>query len=284
VKKIQTVEKMRAQVSEWRKAGDTVALVPTMGNLHKGHMSLVALAAQYAERVVVSIFVNPTQFGPSEDFERYPRTLEVDARKLSRVRVDALFIPEVDAIYSQGVEQATLVTVPGLSDELCGKFRPGHFTGVTSVVSRLFNICAPDVAVFGQKDYQQLIILQRMVHDLHLPIRLIRGPTQREADGLAMSSRNGLLDPLKRMTAPVIYRSLETIVAEMRNGRRDYAALEAAAGKNIGAAGLETDYVAVRDADNLALPGPRSKRLVALAAARLGGVRLIDNITIDLPA
>ncbi len=282
MRKIQTVEKMRAAVAAWRAAGDTVALVPTMGNLHNGHLSLIKLAAQHAEHVVVSIFVNPTQFGPGEDFERYPRTLEIDASKLSRAQIDVLFVPAVDAIYPRGVEQATIVTVPGLSDELCGKFRPGHFAGVSSVVSRLFNICVPDVAVFGQKDYQQRVILQRMVEDLHLPVRLITGPTEREPDGLALSSRNGFLDAGQRATATVIYRSLEKVAADLRAGNRDYAALENSAVRAIRAAGLDPEYVAVRDAGNLEMPGSRPSRLVALAAARLAGVRLIDNVTVEL--
>ena len=284
MKKIQTVNKMRSLIATWREAGDTVALVPTMGNLHKGHLSLVSLAAQHADHVVVSIFVNPTQFGPGEDFDRYPRTLEIDARKLSRVRVDALFTPTVDEIYPHGIGQATIVTVPGLSDDLCGQSRPGHFSGVTSVVSRLFNICLPDVAVFGQKDYQQLMVLQRMVEDLHLPIRLVKGLTEREPNGLAMSSRNNFLDAGQRATATVIYRSLEKLAEDLRAGRRDYSALEAAAAANIQAAGMEPDYVAVRNAESLAIPDSRSKRLVILAAARLAGVRLIDNLLLDLPS
>jgi len=284
VKKIQTVNKLRASIKAWREAGETVALVPTMGNLHQGHLSLVALAAQHADRVVVSIFVNPTQFGAGEDFARYPRTLEADARKLSRAHVDVLFAPTVDEMYPRGIEQATSVTVPGLSDDLCGKFRPGHFSGVTSVVGRLFNICMPDVAIFGQKDYQQLLVLQRMVEDLHFPVRLITGITEREPDGLAMSSRNNFLDAEQRATATVIYRSLEKLAEELRAGRRDYPALETAAAANIRAAGMEPDYVAVRDADSLAVPDSRAKRLVILAAARLAGVRLIDNVLLELSA
>jgi pantoate--beta-alanine ligase len=284
VKKIQTVNKLRASIKAWREAGETVALVPTMGNLHQGHLSLVALAAQHADRVVVSIFVNPTQFGAGEDFARYPRTLEADARKLSRAHVDVLFAPTVDAMYPRGIEQATSVTVPGLSDDLCGKFRPGHFSGVTSVVGRLFNICMPDVAIFGQKDYQQVLVLQRMVEDLHFSVRLITGFTEREPDGLAMSSRNNFLDAEQRATATVIYRSLEELADELRAGRRDYPALETAAAANIRAAGMEPDYVAVRDADSLAVPDSRAKRLVILAAARLAGVRLIDNVLLELPA
>jgi len=284
VKKIQTVQKMRATIAAWREAGDTVALVPTMGNLHKGHLSLVALAARHADRVVVSIFVNPTQFGAGEDFDRYPRTLEIDARKLSRVHVDALFAPTVDEIYPRGVDQATIVAVPGLSDDLCGQSRPGHFSGVTSVVSRLFNICVPDVAVFGQKDYQQLMVLQRMVEDLHFPVRLIQGSTEREPDGLAMSSRNNFLDAGQRATATVIYRSLEKLAQELRAGRRDYAVLETEAAATIRAAGMEPDYVAVRNAGTLANPDAKAKRLAILAAARLAGVRLIDNVLLELSA
>lgn len=284
MKKIQTVKKMRSTITAWREAGDKVALVPTMGNLHKGHLSLVSLAAEHADRVVVSIFVNPTQFGPGEDFDRYPRTLDVDARKLSRARVDAIFAPTVDAVYPRGIEQATVVTVPALSEQLCGESRPGHFSGVTSVVSRLFNICMPHVAVFGQKDYQQLMILRRMVEDLHFPVRLIQGPTEREPDGLAMSSRNNFLDAGQRAIATTIYQSLVKLAEDLRGGRRDYPELEAAAAANIRAAGMTPDYVAVRNADTLAIPDARSVRLVILAAARLAGVRLIDNLLLDLPA
>lgn len=284
MKKIQTVNKLRSSIKAWRAAGESVALVPTMGNLHQGHLSLVALAAQHADRVVVSIFVNPTQFGAGEDFARYPRTLEADARKLSRANVDALFAPTVDEMYPRGIEQATIVTVPGLSDDLCGKFRPGHFSGVTSVVSRLFNISMPDVAVFGQKDYQQVLVLQRMVEDLHFPVRLITGAIERESDGLAMSSRNNFLDAEQRSTATVIYRSLKKLANELRAGGRDYPALETAAADYIRAAGMEPDYVAVRDAASLAVPDSQAKRLVILAAARLAGVRLIDNVLVKLPA
>ena len=191
--KITDISSLRKAIDNWRQAGESVALVPTMGNLHKGHMNLVSLAHEHAERVVVSIFVNPTQFRPGEDFAEYPRTLATDVRRLARSGVDILFVPSTEEMYPEGSEEMTRVSVKALSEIFCGSARPGHFDGVTSVVCRLFNIVAPDVAVFGQKDYQQLVILRRMASDLHIPVKIIAGQTQREKSGLAMSSRNRYL-------------------------------------------------------------------------------------------
>ncbi len=202
MQEISTTETLREQLAEWRHAGDHIALVPTMGNLHEGHLSLVRLAHRHAERVVVSIFVNPTQFGEGEDYEEYPRSLEADKRKLKRLNVDLLFAPDVETMYPLGIDNATSVTVPVLTDELCAAFRPGHFDGVTTVVSRLFSLVQPDVAVFGQKDYQQQYVIRHLVEDLSLPIEIISGPTQREEDGLAMSSRNQYLSEQERAIAP----------------------------------------------------------------------------------
>lgn len=282
MKRFDSVDDVRALVAEWREAGATVALVPTMGNLHKGHMSLVELAADEADHVIVSVFVNPTQFGPNEDYDEYPRTLDVDARRLSRAGVDMLFAPSVETMYPGGEETSTTINVPGLGDVLEGKRRPGHFVGVTSVVCRLFNICSPDVAVFGQKDYQQFVILKRMVADLQLPVRLIAGPTQREDSGLAMSSRNGYLDEAQRKSAAVIHESLQQVRQELLGGERDYPKLERAVEKQIKAAGLTPEYVAIREADDLTDPGPASSTLVVLTAARLGKVRLIDNLAVAI--
>ena len=282
MKRFNTVEDVRALTAVWREAGNTIALVPTMGNLHRGHMKLVERAAEHAEHVIVSVFVNPTQFGPAEDFADYPRTLEVDARRLARAGIDVLFAPSVEAIYPHGIEQAARVSVPGLADILEGAERPGHFDGVASVVNRLFNICNPDIAVFGQKDYQQLVLLRRMVADLHMPVRLISAPTEREKNGLAMSSRNGYLDDAQRDQAGCIYSALTRVGEALAAGDREFAALEGRACDELRAAGLEPDYLSVRRADDLAEPGAKDLRLVVVAAARLGGVRLIDNIRIDV--
>lgn len=282
MERIESAAELRALIAEWREAGDTIGLVPTMGNLHKGHMSLVELAAEQVEHVIVSVFVNPTQFGPNEDYAEYPRTLDMDARRLARAGVDVLFCPGVENIYQHGVDDATVVLVPGLSEQLCGQHRPGHFQGVTSVVCRLLNICSPDLAVFGQKDYQQFVILQRMVADLHLPVRLIAGPTERESSGLAKSSRNSNLDEGQAETAAAIFKSLQNVNAKLAAGERDFAALEQAAMNEITQAGLKPEYVAIRHAADLSIPAADSLQLVVLAAATLGQVRLIDNLTIRL--
>jgi pantoate--beta-alanine ligase len=282
VKQIHSVDKLRKAIAEWREAGDTIALVPTMGNLHKGHMSLISLAAEYAEHVIVSIFVNPTQFGPNEDYTNYPRMPEVDSRKLARAGIDILFAPSVEEIYPHGLENSAQVLVPELSDQLCGASRPGHFLGVTSVVSRLFNICIPDVAVFGNKDYQQLVILRRMVEDLHIPVKLLAGETERDANGLALSSRNEKLDEVQRAAAAIIYQALDDAATALRTGQNDFVNVEKTAIETISVAGLEPEYVAIRNAADLSMPQGNSPRLVILAAARLGGVRLIDNVLVNI--
>jgi pantoate--beta-alanine ligase len=284
MKRIETVEELRSMLGVWHPEGDRIALVPTMGNLHKGHLKLVELARQHAERVIVSVFVNPTQFGPDEDYDNYPRTLEKDALKLSRAGADVLFAPSVAEMYPEGPENASRIIVPHLSEEFEGVERPGHFSGVTSVVCRLFNMCHPNVAVFGQKDYQQFVILKRMVEDLHFPVKLIACPTQRDDSGLALSSRNSYLDDEQRTTAVVISLVLNNLTSMIEDGNRDYAALEESAAGQISAAGMQPDYVAIRDADDLSAPGEGSLHLVALVAARYANVRLIDNVLIELPA
>ena len=283
MKRIDTTEELRALLAEWHPEGDRIALVPTMGNLHKGHLGLVELAKEHAERVIVSVFVNPTQFAPDEDYERYPRTLDKDALRLSRAGADVLFAPAAEVIYPNGIAHATAVTVPDLSAELEGESRPEHFAGVTSVVCRLFNICHPNIAVFGQKDFQQYVILKRMVKDLHLPVQLIAGPTARDDNGLALSSRNGFLDKDQQMNAAVIYQALCAVTTMLEDGNRDFVALEHSAAEQIAAAGLESDYVSVRDAEDLSIPSEGSTHLVVLAAARCGTVRLIDNVLVELP-
>ena len=277
---IRSPRSLRRALAEWRERGERIALVPTMGNLHRGHLSLVELAGRHADHVVVSLFVNPTQFGPSEDFAAYPRTISRDRRALREAETDILFTPDAAAMYPFGAEQMTRVEVPGLSDELCGESRPGHFAGVTSVVCRLLNIVQPELAVFGRKDYQQLLIIQRMAKDLHLPVEIRSGPTQREPDGLALSSRNQYLSEAERASAAGIYRALRQCRDALRAGERGYRRLENAGRRRLKAAGLRPDYFAVRTPD-LSPPGADTRRFVVLAAAYSGRARLIDNLAVS---
>jgi len=281
---IKTVTKMRALVAAWREAGDSIAFVPTMGNLHAGHISLIRLAAQHAEHVVVSVFVNPTQFGPGEDFARYPRTLDSDVRRLKRAGVDALFVPSDDEMYPNGIEATTQVHVPAVSEVLEGESRPGHFAGVASVVCRLFNICQPDVAVFGQKDYQQLVVLRQMVRDLHIPVKVLAGPTKRAENGLALSSRNQYLTAKQKDLAGAIYAAMSAVASAIEKGGSDWSALEAEGLRQLESAGLDPEYFVVRRAVNLSKVEDVHQNLVVLAAVRLGDVRLIDNILVSRPA
>ncbi len=274
---------LRAALAGWRGAGASVALVPTMGNLHEGHLRLVDRASEAGDRVVVSVFVNPTQFGPGEDFARYPRTLEADCAALRERAADLVFAPTVEEVYPEGSEEATHVEVPGLSDDLCGAFRPGHFRGVATVVTKFFNMVQPDVAVFGTKDYQQLLVIRRLVRDLRLAVSIEAVETVREADGLAMSSRNAYLSPEDRARAPLIHSTLHATAERLRAGERDFAALQSAGLQRLRAAGMEPDYLAVRRASDLGEPTATDRDLVILAAARLSGARLIDNLPVRLP-
>ena len=269
---------LRAIVAEWRRAGERIAFVPTMGNLHAGHGSLVGRAAELAERVIVSIFVNPLQFGPNEDFAAYPRTPEEDRRVLEALHVDLLFAPEVDDIYPRGQESTARVHVPVIEDILCGAFRPGHFMGVATVVTKLLNIVQPDVAVFGEKDYQQLLIIRRAALDLCMPIEIVGVRTAREPDGLAMSSRNRYLSAEQRALAPAIYAELDRARVAIEAGDEDFAALERRGSEALRQAGFRPDYFEIRDAATLEAPGPQSRELVVLTAARIGRARLIDNV------
>jgi pantoate--beta-alanine ligase len=273
---------LRSAVNRWRTAEERVALVPTMGNLHAGHLRLVEQAAQLADRVVVSIFVNPLQFGEDEDFATYPRTLEADSRQLAEQGADLLFAPTVEEMYPGAAESLTRVEVTGLSDALCGAFRPGHFVGVATVVAKLFNLVMPDVAVFGEKDYQQLTVIQRMTSDLFLPVHVVGVATVREPDGLAMSSRNAYLAPEERAQAPELYRALCQAAERLQQGERDRQAIEAEGVARLTAAGFRPDYFALRRAADLAVPDPAETELVVLGAARLGRTRLIDNVRISL--
>ncbi|HHS83622.1 MAG TPA: pantoate--beta-alanine ligase [Gammaproteobacteria bacterium] len=277
-----TLCSLRGRLQQWRMAGESVALVPTMGNLHAGHLALVKQAQQQADRVVVTIFVNPTQFGVGEDFSSYPRTLERDTRLLTQAEVDLLFAPGVEQLYPGGQCDGTYVEVPGLSGILCGASRPGHFRGVATVVTKLFNAVQPDIALFGEKDYQQLLVIRRMTRELCLPVDIIAVPTVRESDGLALSSRNGYLTEEQRERAPLLYKSLLSCKEQIFSGKRDYASLVSQAEADLLAAGFEPDYFEVRRADNLAEPTIDTHELVILAAARLGRTRLIDNISFSL--
>lgn len=279
---IQTREALREQLHEWREAEEHVALVPTMGNLHAGHASLVELAREHSERVVVSVYVNPTQFSEGEDFDDYPRTLERDTMRLKKVSADVLFVPEDEVVYPFGHDSATVVSVPGLTDNFCGATRPGHFDGVTTVVARLFALVQPDVAVFGQKDYQQQLVIRYMCEDLSLPIRIITAETVREPDGLAMSSRNQYLNDQQRESAPRLYEVLDETASALQTGSREFADLEVAAMGKLAEAGFEVDYVAIRRAQNLGMPDRDCDELVVLAAATLGKARLIDNLVVSI--
>lgn len=279
---VETVADLRHTVSKWHAAGERVVLVPTMGNLHEGHLDLVREARSLGDRVVVSIFVNPLQFGEGEDFASYPRTLFDDSDKLSAVDTDLLFTPQVAEMYARPQQEQTRVEVPGLSELYCGASRPGHFVGVATVVCKLFNMVQPDLALFGEKDYQQLLVIRRMVEDLSLPVAIHGLPTVREVDGLARSSRNGYLTDSERAVAPALYRQLQQTAAEIQRGKRDYAVLERAARQHLEAAGFTPDYYAVCRASDLAEPGPADRALVILAAAYLGRARLIDNIQLTL--
>lgn len=277
-----TREELLEQLADWRQHGDRIALVPTMGNLHSGHMSLVKLARDHAERVVVSIFVNPTQFSENEDFEEYPRTLERDTRRLKKPAADLIFAPDVETMYPFGLTNATTVSVPRITENFCGASRPGHFDGVTSVVARLFALVQPEVAVFGQKDYQQQLVIRHMSLDLNLPISILTAQTVRESDGLAMSSRNLYLNDEERKLAPALYKVLSEAGRKLQDGRRDFGALEAESAAKLTAAGFAVDYFAIRRALNLELPDRDCDELVVLAAAQLGHARLIDNVVITI--
>jgi pantoate--beta-alanine ligase len=271
---------VREAVAGWRAGGSKIAFVPTMGNLHAGHFSLLEQARTDGTRVVASVFVNPTQFGPSEDYARYPRTLEQDAAGLAAAGCDLLFAPAVEEMYPRGLHDGVQIRVPGLEDVLCGAFRPGHFSGVATVVARLLGIVQPDRAVFGAKDWQQLQVVRRMVDDLALPVAIEAGATVREVDGLAMSSRNQYLEPAERGRAIRLFATLRSVRDAVRAGEATESA-EIYALADLRAAGFRPDYVAVRLADDLCAPLAAGGRRIALAAAWLGKTRLIDNLLID---
>ena len=280
---VKTLRELRAAIAQARAEGKQIGFVPTMGNLHAGHVSLVQIAAQRADFVVASIFVNPLQFGANEDLDKYPRTLAADQEKLLAAGCHLLFHPDVAEIYPHGMGDQTRVSVPGVSEGLCGASRPGHFEGVATVVTKLFNMVQPDLAVFGEKDYQQLAVIRALVQDLNMPIQIIGAPTQRAEDGLALSSRNGYLSDEQRATAPALYRGLQTIAEELRRGARDYARLIETTQAQQRTAGFIPDYLEIRNAVNLRPAQVDDHHLVILTAAQLGSTRLIDNLVVELP-
>lgn len=281
----QSVAELKSEIARLRAAGRRIAFVPTMGNLHAGHRHLMEQARRHADAVVASIYVNPLQFGPQEDFSGYPRTPEQDRILLEDARVDVLFSPDDGVIYPRGRAASTCIEVPMLSDILCGAARPGHFRGVATVVSRLFHLVTPDIALFGKKDYQQLLVIRLMTADLGLPIEIVGIDTVRAADGLAMSSRNGYLSPEERRRAPQFYATLQTLAGQIAGQdfpAGGFAKLEAQASDQLSAAGFRPEYVSLRRQQDLAIPDPGNRHLVVLAAAWLGRTRLIDNLELEL--
>lgn len=279
---VDRIAELRAVVRQWRAEGARVGFVPTMGSLHAGHISLLAAARFRADRVIASVFVNPLQFGPSEDFERYPRSPLEDSQLLADAGCDLLFLPAVEEIYPEGRQSATRISVKPLADILEGAHRPGHFDGVATVVAKLFGIVQPDVAVFGEKDYQQLAVIRRMTADLDIPVEIVGAPTVRSPDGLAMSSRNRYLSTAERALAPRIHAALKGAAARVDQGGRDYAAIMEQGAQELRDAGMQPDYFEVRDAATLLPPVPDTRELVILVAARLGKARLIDNLRVAL--
>ena len=280
---IHSINELRAQTALWRHAGESIVLVPTMGNLHRGHLHLVEQAQSIGKRTVASIFVNPMQFGPNEDFAAYPRTFDEDAQQLAALGLDVLFAPTVNAVYPRHIEAMTQVSVPDLPSVLCGASRPTHFLGVTTVVAKLFNMVQPQVALFGEKDWQQLLVIRQMALDLDLPLEVVGVPTVREADGLALSSRNGYLSSAERAVAPQLHVTLQAIAQRWQAGERDYLRLEMEAQARLQTLGFRPDYLEIRAAYTLQRPTPlTSENLRIFAAAWLGKARLIDNLGIAL--
>lgn len=277
-----SIEELRAALGKERAQGKRIGFVPTMGNLHEGHLALVRQAVSCCDIVVASIFVNPLQFGMNEDLDNYPRTLQADQEKLISAGCDYLFAPSDEVMYPNGREEQTQVEVPLISNIHCGASRPGHFQGVATVVCKLFGIVQPDVAIFGEKDYQQLMVIRRMVEHLYLPVEVQGSPIARNEDGLALSSRNGYLNEEQMKIAPTLQRTLQEAKAEILGGRRDYKQLENEAYAKLEAVGFSRDFFNICDAHTLTPANAETQQLVILAAAPLGGARLIDNVVIEL--
>ncbi|KFE58103.1 pantoate--beta-alanine ligase [Pseudomonas syringae] len=278
---VKTVRELRAAVARARSEGKRIGLVPTMGNLHSGHAALVTKAAQRADFVVATIFVNPMQFGPNEDLATYPRTLAADQERLLEAGCHLLFTPNVEEMYPHGMADQTTVSVPVISEGLCGASRPGHFDGVSTVVSKLFNMVQPDLAVFGEKDFQQLAVIRALVRDLNMPIQIIGEPTVRTEDGLALSSRNGYLSAEQRAIAPELYRVIQNIGRAIDSGDKNFSQLLEAGKAELQALGLRPDYLEVREATSLRPANAQDDDLVILAAVFLGKTRLIDNLHLN---
>lgn len=278
---VHSLKELRTILRGYRQQGKTIGLVPTMGNLHEGHISLVRKAAEAADIVVTSIFVNPMQFGAGEDLESYPRTLDEDQRQLEAAGNTLVFAPTVAEVYPEGLAQQTQVVVPDVSDSHCGASRPGHFEGVATVVSMLFNMVQPDLAVFGEKDFQQLAVIRKMVRDLMVPVEVVGAPTVREDDGLAKSSRNGYLSPDEREIAPAIYQTLQETAGKIASGRTDFQALEAEAEASLVKAGLRPDYFNIANSLTLRPATLTDSDITLLVAAFLGTTRLIDNLSLS---
>lgn len=279
---LHSIAQLRAALARARQDNKRIGLVPTMGNLHDGHIALVEKALQRTDHVVVSIFVNPLQFGANEDLDSYPRTLAEDQRKLLDAGAHVVFAPSVNDMYPEGMQGHTLISVPVVSEGLCGASRPGHFDGVATVVGKLLNIVQPDLAVFGEKDFQQLAVIRKMAHDLCLPVQIMGAPIVRAADGLALSSRNGYLSDEQRRVAPRLYQTLQQIQQHLADGRRDFPAIIEEARVALTAAGFQPDYLDLRDAHSLQPVTPNCQDIVILAAAYLGTTRLIDNLQVSL--
>jgi pantoate--beta-alanine ligase len=279
---VSSIEPLRRQISEWKQQGHSIGFVPTMGNLHDGHLALIDRARQSADKVVASIFVNPTQFGPNEDFDNYPRTLSRDSELLKAHSTDLLFSPDVEAMYGDGGSAISVHVPDTLNDMLCGLSRPGHFDGVATIVSKLFNQVQPDIAVFGQKDYQQLVVIRKMVRDLDFPIEVIGHETVRETDGLAMSSRNGYLDEQQRQQAPGLYRVLLDLCQQVKMNPASSGEVLKNAIQALLDDGFNVEYVEIRRQYDLNLPETGDNMLIALAAVTMGKTRLIDNCLFEL--
>jgi len=279
---VNDIPTLRQTISQFRQQDETIAFVPTMGNLHDGHLTLVREAQQRARRVVVSIFVNPMQFDRAEDLANYPRTLEQDCARLRAAGVDAVFTPTPEIMYPHGLGAQTYVEVPGISTLLEGALRPGHFRGVATVVTKLFNLVQPDVACFGQKDYQQLALIRQMVADMAMPIEIVGVPTVRAEDGLALSSRNGYLSVAERAIAPLLARVMLQLGERIEQGEQDYEALIQQATEQLDEGGFRTDAIDLVDAETLLPLGAQSQKAVILMAAFLGRARLIDNLVVNL--
>ncbi len=279
---IQTIKELQNTLNQQRQSAGSVALVPTMGNLHQGHLQLVSTAQRHADIVVVSLFVNPTQFGANEDLDSYPRTMQDDIDKLEALNTDILFAPTIDEMYPLGGDHTSRVHVPGITDVLCGASRPGHFDGVTTIVNKLFNISRAEFAIFGEKDFQQVAVIRRMVDDLNIPITIITEPTVREADGLALSSRNGYLSKAQRQLAPQLYATLLEVKLAITAGDNNFEQLEINAKERLTAQGFKPDYLHIFQRDFLQPAKDTDTDLIILVAAFAGTTRLIDNLSVNL--